>query len=41
MMIELLAIAALALWASMATVVAVARDGYRRVPTAAIARSAF
>ncbi len=34
-MIVLLALAALALWASLATVVVVARDGYRPMPTRA------
>ena len=37
-MITLLSLAAIVLWASAATVVVVARDGYRRVPTAPIAR---
>ena len=32
-MIALLALAAIALWASLATVVVVARDGYRPIPT--------
>ncbi len=32
-MIALLALTALALWASLATVVVVARDGYGPVPT--------
>ena len=32
-MIALLALAALAVWASLATVVVVARDGYRPIPT--------
>ncbi len=34
-MIVLIALAALALWGSLATVVMVARDGYRAVPTRA------
>ena len=34
-MIALLALAALAVWASLATVVVVARDGYRPIPTRA------
>lgn len=34
-MIELLSLAAFALWASVATIVVVARDGYRQVPTLA------
>ena len=38
MMIELLSVAALALWASVATLVVVARDGYRQVPNAPIKR---
>jgi hypothetical protein len=33
--IALLALAALAVWASLATVVVVARDGYRPIPTRA------
>jgi len=37
-MIELISVVALTLWASVATLVVVARDGYRRVPTAPIAR---
>jgi hypothetical protein len=37
-MIIALSVAALALWAATATVVVVARDGYRQVPTAYIAR---
>jgi hypothetical protein len=37
-MITLLSLAAIVLWASAATIVVVARDGYRRVPTAPIAR---
>ncbi len=32
-MIVLLALAGLALWASVATVVVIARDGYRAIPT--------
>jgi hypothetical protein len=40
MIAVLISLAALALWASVSTVVVVARDGYRRVPTAPIARSA-
>ncbi len=32
-MIVILALAGLALWGSLATVVVVARDGYRAVPT--------
>jgi hypothetical protein len=32
-MIALLALAGLAVWASLATVVVVARDGYRPIPT--------
>jgi hypothetical protein len=35
-MIALLSVAALVLWASLATIVVVARDGHRRVPTAPI-----
>jgi hypothetical protein len=38
MIIALLSLAAIALWGSLATIVVVARDGYRRVPTAHIAR---
>lgn len=38
MIITLVSLAALALWGSLATVVVVARDGYRRIPTAEIAR---
>lgn len=38
MIAAFLALAALALWASVATVVVVARDGYRRVPNAPILR---
>jgi hypothetical protein len=38
MIVALLSLSGLALWASIATVVVVARDGYRRVPTAHIAR---
>lgn len=41
MIAALVAVAALALWGIVATVVTVARDGYRRVPTAHIARLAF
>ena len=37
-MIIAISLAALALWAAAATVVTVARDGYRQVPTAHIAR---
>ena len=32
-MIVLISLAAFALWASLATTVVVARDGYRQVPT--------
>ena len=34
-MMALLALAGLAVWASLATVVVVARDGYRPIPTRA------
>ena len=37
-MIALLSLVALVVWASLATIVVVARDGYRRLPTAPIAR---
>jgi hypothetical protein len=37
-MIILLSLAALVAWGVMATVVAVTTDGYRRIPTAPIAR---
>jgi hypothetical protein len=38
MIIALVSLAALALWGSLATVVVVSRDGYRRIPAAEIAR---
>lgn len=38
MIAALIALAALALWASLSTIVVVARDGYRRVPNAPILR---
>jgi hypothetical protein len=38
MIAVLLAVAALCLWSAAATVVVVARDGYRREPTAAVLR---
>lgn len=38
MIAALVAVAALALWGVTATVVVVARDGYRREPSAAILR---
>lgn len=38
MIATLLSLAALALWGAVATLVVAARDGYRRVPTAAISR---
>jgi hypothetical protein len=38
MIAAVLALAGLALWGAAATIVVVARDGYRRVPTAAVPR---
>ena len=38
MIAALVSIAALALWASVSTMVVVARDGYRQVPNAPILR---
>ena len=32
-MIELISLGAIALWASIATLVVTAQDGYRRIPT--------
>lgn len=37
-MIALLSLAALALWAALATVEVTSRDGYRRIPDAPILR---
>jgi hypothetical protein len=38
MIIALISLAAIALWGAVATIVVVARDGYRQVPTAFILR---
>ena len=37
-MIVLLSLGALSLWAALATIAVTAQDGYRRIPTAEIAR---
>jgi len=38
MIIALFSLGAIALWGAVATIVVTARDGYRQVPTAFIAR---